>query len=140
VIVRVVVAVVLFAVCAGVAWWIDRRRRADAPAQGPAAIPVQLDRADFPRPDVTWLVVLFTSNACASCAGLIDKATPLQSDDVAVVEVEYSVRRDLHERYHVQAAPLTLVAGPDGVVVAHLLGAFAAAELWAAVPSRRPPA
>jgi len=112
--VRIAIAVALFLLLSGVAWWLERRRRTHAPSQGTASTPAQLDRLDFDRPDAPWLVVLFTSNACASCAGLYDKALPLASEDVAVVEVEFPGRRALHERYHVQAAPMTLVADHEG--------------------------
>jgi hypothetical protein len=134
---RVVVAVVLFALLAAVAWWLERRRREDAPTQSPLTTPTQLDRADFVRPETPWLVVLFTSSNCDSCAGLYDKAATLESDDVAVTEVEYFANRGLHERYHVDAAPMTLVADDRGVVRASFLGAFAAPELWSTVADLR---
>ena len=66
-VVRVVVAVTLFALLAVLAWWLERRRLSDAPMQTPGLPPTQLDRADFPRPEVPWLVVLFTSSTCESC-------------------------------------------------------------------------
>jgi len=135
--VRVVVAVVLFALLAAVAWWLERRRGHDAPTQSPSATPTQLDRADFARPDAPWLVVLFTSRNCDSCAGLYDKAATLESDDVAVTEVEYFSNRSLHERYHVDAAPMTLVADDRGVVRVSFLGAFAAPELWSTIAELR---
>lgn len=135
--VRLVVAVVLFAVLGALAWWWERRRRRDAPTQTPGVAPTQLDRADFPRPDAPWLVVLFTSNTCESCAGLYDKAAALESDEVVVVEIEYFAHRDLHARYQVDAAPMTLVADADGVVRLSFLGAFAAPELWTAVAELR---
>jgi len=134
---RVIVAVVLFAVLAALAWWLERRRRADAPTQSPGVAPTQLDRADFARPAAPWLVVLFTSKTCDSCEGLFAKAATLESDDVAVTEIEYFARKDLHERYHVDAAPMTLVADADGVVRASFLGAFAASDLWTAVAAIR---
>jgi hypothetical protein len=81
--------------------------------------------------------VLFTSSNCDSCAGLYDKAATLESADVAVAEVEYFANRALHERYHVDAAPMTLVADDRGVVRASILGAFAAPELWNAVAELR---
>lgn len=136
-ILRIVVAVVLFAVLAALAWWLERRRRVDAPTQSPGVAPSQLNRADFPRAEAPWLVVLFTSKTCDSCAGLLDKAAALESDDVAVAEVEYFAHPDLHERYHVDAAPMTLIADADGVVRASFLGAFAAPELWTAVAEVR---
>jgi hypothetical protein len=136
-IVRVVVAVVLFAALALFAWWWERRRRDDAPTQAPSVAPAQLDRADFARPDAPWLVVLFTSSNCDSCAGLYDKAAALESDEVAVTEVEYFAAPQIHERYHVAAAPMTLVADADGIVRLSFLGAFAAPELWSAVAELR---
>ena len=135
--VRIVVAVALFAVLAGLAWWLERRRRHDPPTQTPGVPPAQLDRGDFARPGAAWLVVLFTSSNCDSCVGLYDKAAALESDVVAVTEVEYFTRPELHERYHVDAAPMTLIADAAGVVRMSFLGAFAAAELWTAVAELR---
>jgi hypothetical protein len=137
VLVRVVVAVALFALLAALAWWLERRRRDDPPTQAASDAPVQLDRADFPRPQVPWLVVLFTSSNCDSCVGLYDKAIALESDDVVVSEIEYFAQPGLHERYHVEAAPMTLIADADGVVRVSLFGSFAAAELWNAVAALR---
>jgi hypothetical protein len=127
---RIAIAVAVFVVLLVVAYWLERRRRADVPTQSAVNTPEQLDRHDFERPDASWLVVLFTSKTCDSCAGLMEKAAPLASDDVAVEEVEYFAQRDLHERYHINAAPLTLVADREGVVRASYAGAFNAAELW----------
>jgi hypothetical protein len=135
--VRIVVAVALFCVLAAVAWWLERRRRTDAPTQGAAVAPDQLDRSDFPRPDAVWLVVLFTSANCMSCEGLFEKASPLESADVAVVEAEFPSARDIHERYKIAAAPMTVIADRDGVVRGTLIGAYNATELWNAVAELR---
>ena len=132
-----VIALALFAVLFGVAVWLERRRRADAPTQATIATPDQLDRQDFPHPERPWLVALFTSSTCESCQGLYDKARPLESDEVAVVELEYRTARALHERYHVDVAPLTLVADRDGVVQSTFVGAFTATDLWNAVTELR---
>jgi hypothetical protein len=137
VVLRIVIALVLFAVLAAVAWYLERRRPRQAPTQAATAAPVQLDRKDFPDPGAAWLVVLFTSKNCASCAGLIDKALPLASDDVSVTEVEYFANRELHERYHIDTAPMTLIADADGVVKMALVGAFSAPDLWNAVAGLR---
>ena len=134
---RIAIAGVLFVVLGGVAWLLERRRHANAPSQGTSLAPEQLDRGDFARPDAPWLVVLFTSDACASCEGLYDKAAPLASDDVAVVEIAFPERRVLHDRYHVRAAPMTLVADREGVVRATFFGAFTATDLWNAVAQLR---
>ena len=85
------------------------------PTQGRAIVPQQLDRRDFPRPDAPWLVALFTSQHCDSCAGLFDKAKPLESDDVSVAEVEYGAQPELHRRYQIDAAPITVLADAAGV-------------------------
>jgi hypothetical protein len=134
---RIVIAATLVVVLAGVAWWLERRRRRDAPSQGAPVTPVQLDRRDFPSPETPWLVVLFTSDACASCEGLYDKAAPLAGNEVAVVEVGWPAGRVLHERYQVHLAPLTLVADHDGVVRATFAGAFNAPDLWNALADLR---
>jgi thioredoxin-related protein len=61
----------------------------------------------------------------------------LESDAVAVQEVESLVRRDLHDRYGVEAVPTVVVADADGVVQASFVGVPPAAELWAAVAEVR---
>ena len=99
-----------------------RRRRPDAPAQVTRAVPSQLDRADFERPDADWLVAVFTSATCGSCADVLAAATGLVGVEVAVVEVEYQTRRPLHERYGVEAVPLLVIADADGVVRASKFG------------------
>lgn len=135
--VRIVIAVVAFVVIAGLAYWLERRRRTDAPPQPIDVAPAQLDRNDFPRPEVPWLVVLFTSKNCESCAGLYDKAKPLESDAVAVTEVEYFDNKALHERYRINAAPLTVIADAEGVVRDALVGAYPTTELWTRVAAAR---
>jgi hypothetical protein len=134
---RIVLAVALLVVIAGIAWWLEQRRRRDAPLQGAPVAPAQLDRHDFAAPDTPWLVVLFTSQTCDSCEGLYEKAAPLESADVAVVELEFPSERTLHERYHVVAAPMTLVADHEGVVRASFFGAFSATDLWNTVAELR---
>ena len=128
--VRIVIAIVIVALAAGVAFWLERRRKVAPPTQGRAIVPQQLDRRDFPNPDAPWLVVLFTSKTCESCAGLLDKARPLASDQVSVAEVEYTANRELHERYRIDAAPVTVLADAEGVTRASFVGAFAATDLW----------
>lgn len=129
VIVAAVVAVIL------------ERRRPDAPMQGGGTstwqAPTQLDRADFPRPDVPWLVAVFTSATCQSCAEAMARANVLASEAVAVEEAEYTARGDLHKRYRVDAVPTVVVADAEGVVQASFVGPPSAADLWAAVAGAR---
>jgi hypothetical protein len=137
VLVRIVIAVVILAVAGGVAWWLERRRVTAPPTQGRAVVPQQLDRNDFARPDAPWLVVLFTSEHCDSCAGLYDKAKPLESADVSVTEVEYGANPELHRRYKIDAAPITVLVDRAGVTRESFVGAFAATELWNALAEVR---
>src|SRR5438067_12375194 len=136
---RIVVAVVIVAVVAAVAFVLDRRqvRNIDAPTQRTWPVPTQLDRRDFDHPEVPWLVVVFSSSTCDSCATVLSHAAVLESDNVAVQEVESVAHRDLHDRYGVEAVPTVVVADAEGVVQASFVGVPPAAELWAAVAEVR---
>ena len=136
---RVVIAVAVVVVAVAVAAVLDRRRRRDAPTQPQWAVPVQLDRADFDRPDAPWLVVLFTSSTCDTCAASVDKARVLEASDVVVQVVEVTARPDLHARYGIDAVPTLVVAGADGAVRLSYVGPPPAAELWAEVAKLRDP-
>ena len=138
---RVVLALALVAVAVLVAV-VVQRRRPDAPSRPAFSVPLQIDRADFTRPEAPWLVVVFTSSTCDSCAGVWDKARHLDADGdgpVAVQEVEVTAAPELHRRYGVDAVPLVLIADADGVVVRHFLGPVTATDLWAAVAEAREP-
>jgi len=134
---RVAIAIVLFAALAAIAFWIERRKRTDAPPTPVGRPPEQLDRADFARPDAPWLVVLFTSSSCDSCQGLFDKARPLESEQVSVTEVDWPAERALHERYRIDAAPITVLVDAEGVTRASFVGAFTATDLWNALAELR---
>ncbi len=117
-----------------------RRRGVDAPTRGPSwATPTQLDRADFERPDAPWLVAVFSSTTCLSCQAVWSKAEHLRSDAVAVQELQAVQRRDLHQRYGVEAVPMVLVADATGAVRASFLGEPTATDLWATVAEVREP-
>jgi hypothetical protein len=138
---RLVLALVLVAVAVVVAFVVQRRK--PAPPAGPTwNVPVQLDRADFARVDAPWLVVVFTSATCQSCAGVWERAVPLDAGPegpVAVQQVEVTAEPELHRRYGIDAVPLTLVVDEQGVVVKHFIGPLTATDLWAAVAEAREP-
>jgi hypothetical protein len=136
---RLVLVLVLVAVAIGVAVVVERRRRPDAPTNVGHTVPDQLDRRDFARPEAPWLVAVFTSASCSTCAGVWDKARLLASDDVAVHEVEVGTARDLHERYRITAVPALVVADGEGAVRASFLGPVTATDLWATVAELREP-
>lgn len=133
---RLVLALVLVLVATGVAL-VLQRRRPDAPTQRTWAVPTQLDRDDFPGVDAEWLVAIFTSATCSTCAGVLERAEPLRSDQVAVVDVELTAQRALHERYHVDAVPTLVVADAAGVVVASHVGPVSTSELWSTLATVR---
>jgi hypothetical protein len=123
-------------VAAVVAILVERRKPA-APTQPTWTVPAQLDRDDFAAPTAPWLLAVFTSAACDSCAAAVQKANVLASDDVAVQEVEVAARRDLHDRYGIEAVPLILLADAAGVVRKSFAGPPSATDLWAAVAEAR---
>ena len=130
------VAVVLVLAAVAVAVVLDRRRP-PAPTAARWVVPSKVDRLDFSRPEAPWLVAVFSSATCASCAAVVAKARPLESDEVAVEEVEYGARRDLHRRYGVDAVPCIVVADAGGVVRASFIGPATATDLWATLADLR---
>ncbi len=137
---RLAVAAAIVAVAALVALVLRRRRRPDAPTQPSYQAPSQLDRDDFAEGGHPWLLVVFTSATCHTCADTLGKARAAASGEVGVVEVEYGAERELHRRYGIDAVPTLVLADADGVVHASFIGKVTATDLWAAVAeARRPP-
>lgn len=134
---RFVLVPVLVAVAIAIAAVIERRRRSDAPTQATWSVPTQLDRSDFERPDAPWLVAVFTSADCQTCAGVAAKARVMDCAEVAVAEVEVAEARALHARYGIDAVPTTVVADAAGVVRTSWLGPVTATDLWAGVAKVR---
>lgn len=138
---RLVVAAVVVVVAVVVAL-VLQRRQTDPPARAAFQVPAQLDRDDFDRPDAPWLVAVFTSATCETCAGVWDRARPLDAgpgSPVVVQELEVGTEPALHERYGIDAVPLVVIADAEGVVVRHFLGPVTATDLWAAVAEARQP-
>ncbi|HEX7094825.1 MAG TPA: hypothetical protein VF183_03015 [Acidimicrobiales bacterium] len=130
----VVAAVVVVAVAIA---FVLQRRRPDAPVRTGFSVPDQIDRNDFVRPEAPWLVAVFTSATCATCADVWSKAQVLASDDVAVQELEYVRDRALHDRYQIDAVPALVVADRFGVVRRSFIGPVSATHLWAAMAELR---
>jgi hypothetical protein len=135
---RLIIAVVLVLVAAAVAWRLRARAEKD-PVRSAGEVPRQLHRADFPRIDAAWLIVLFSSAQCDSCASMAAKVAVLDCDEVAVCDVEFSADRALHQRYAIDSVPLVVVADRDGVTRAAFLGPASATDLWSAVAELRRP-
>jgi hypothetical protein len=136
---RLLIVVVIVAVVGIIALVVRSRRTADAPTQKRFAVPQQLDRADFDRPDASWLVAVFSSATCDVCHSVVDKAQVLESPEVAVVNVEYLSARKLHEKYSIEAVPTVVIADANGVNRAGFIGPMSATDLWAAVAEAREP-
>lgn len=137
---QIVLAAGLVGLAVVVAQVIRRRREVDAPSQPRSfSMPAQLDRADFDRPDAPWLVIVFSSGTCQTCADVVAKARVVACRDVVVQEVEFTAARRLHERYGIDAVPTLVVADSAGVVKAGFLGPMSATDLWAAVAEAREP-
>jgi hypothetical protein len=101
---RLLVVAVVAVVAVAIALVVQRRRPAAAPVRTGYNVPGQLHRPDFTRADAEWLVAVFTSATCDTCAGVWDKVRVLESDAVAVQEVEVSADRELHDRYRIVVA------------------------------------
>jgi hypothetical protein len=125
---RVLLAVGI-ALAVGLLAILLERRRPEPPSQRKWAVPDQLDRADFDRPGAPWLVAVFSSATCNSCATAVARARGLASADVAVQEVEVGAQGDLHRRYNVEAVPTLVVADRQGVVRASIVGPPSEGEL-----------
>jgi len=136
---RLIVAAVIVAVVGIIAVVVRKRRVPDAPTQKHFEAPEQLDRNDFPRPSTPWLVAVFSSATCDVCQTVVEKAKVLESDEVVVVDVEFTADRALHERYGIDAVPTLVVADAEGVAQAAFLGPMTATDLWAAVAEARSP-
>ena len=58
-------------------------------------------------------------------------------EQAPVVEVEYTLQPDLHARYQIDAAPITVLVDSEGVTRAAFVGAYSAPELWSALADLR---
>ena len=133
------IAVGVLVIAFGVAAALRRRRTVDAPTQPSFAAPRQIDRRDFPEVEAPWLVAVFSSATCVTCADVVAKADVLRCSQVGVVDVEYSGAPELHRKYKVDAVPIAVIADRDGVVRASFVGPMSATDLWAAVAEVRNP-
>ncbi|MEQ1873935.1 MAG: hypothetical protein ABL953_09420 [Ilumatobacteraceae bacterium] len=133
---QLVVAVGVVVVAVGVGLVLRKRQQVAAPTQASRAVPVQLDRADFAAAE-PWLVAVFSSATCNTCADVVRKAEVLRSADVGVVEVEFASARELHRKYDIQVVPMVAIADSEGVVRAGFAGPVTAEDLWGALADVR---
>lgn len=129
---RLVIAAIGVVVAVVIALLAERRRqrRVGAPA---FVAPERVDRADFRRSDAPWLLVVFTSKTCDTCAAVVAMITELESDEVATQELEVGRDGEVHERYGVRAVPLLVLADRSGEVRFHVFGPVRRDEVDAAL-------
>lgn len=120
-----------------VAWLVSRLGVRGGPADNTRHVPRRVDRLDFVRPEAEWLVAVFTSATCSTCAGVWERARLLESDHVAVQELEFDAAAVLHARYRIDAVPTLVIADRDGEVRRAFLGPTSSADLWAAMAEVR---
>ena len=65
------------------------------------------------RPEAPWLVAVFTSSTCDTCAGVWERAELLTSDQVATQRVDFQTDKALHERYNIDGVPTLVVADAE---------------------------
>lgn len=136
---QVIMAGAVLIVALSIGAVLRRRQTIDAPSQPTFAAPSQIDRADFEGVETPWLVAVFSSASCVTCADVVRKAKVLACGEVAVIDVEHSASPALHRKYHVDAVPIAIVADRAGVVRASFVGPMSATDLWAAVAEVRHP-
>lgn len=129
-------AVVAVAVVVGLV--LRARQVVRAPTQPSVVVPAQLDRADFDAP-TPWLVAVFSSATCITCADVVRKAQVLASTEVTVLDIEFGAAKMLHKKYDIQVVPMVAIVDGDGVVRAGFAGPVTATDLWAAVAEARQP-
>lgn len=131
----IVVAVAVLALGVG---WFMQKQAPDAPTSVPNhKTPAQVDRNDFTRPDAPWLVAVFTSATCSTCAKVWTSTQLVESVEVAIQNAEVKDDADLHERYNITAVPAVIIADSSGVVRGSFLGPPTSADLWAKLAELR---
>ena len=130
--IQLLVAAGVVAIAVVVGLVLRRRQRVDVPTQVSYDAPTQLDRADFPEATAQWLVAVFSSASCTSCADVVRKASVLRTEAVDVVDVEYTAAKALHAKYGIEGVPIVVIADSDGVVRKNFIGPVTATDLWAA--------
>lgn len=137
---RVLLVGAIVVAAAILAWVLERRRvAASKPVRTAAPVPSQIDRTDFARPGAEWLVLLFSSDACESCAAMAARISPLENDVVAVDQAEYAQRPEIHDKYGIESVPVLGFYDRDGVARETFVGSVDSTTLWASLGRLRGP-
>ncbi len=128
-----VAVVVGLAAASVVAYIVERRSRTSPSTFTGTVVPQLVDRSDFDEPRAPWLIAVFTSDSCNACAEVLARARSAASDDVVIHEIEFVRDRLLHEKYDVDAVPMTLLVDRTGAAAASWLGPLNLDELHTAI-------
>jgi len=101
---------------------LARRHASPAETEADHHIPDHLDGTDFNNPDGRRMLVVFSSNKCDTCAVVVESAMKLDFPWLMVDVVDIETREGLHNKYGIDAVPVTLLAETSGHVVKSFLG------------------
>lgn len=93
-------------------------RMTAAPTNTPNDPPGSLDRSDFRAPTAEWLIAVFTSATCSSCAAVLSELRGHESASVVVEDVEVGASGELHRKYNIDSVPTAVIV--DGSGTTHL--------------------
>jgi len=105
-------AIVAAAAIALAVW--QQRQQAVAPTATRGEPPTALDRRDFRGPDAPWLIAVFTSATCSSCAAVLAELRERESSEIVVAEVEVGAEARLHRKYAIESVPTAVIADVTG--------------------------
>lgn len=108
----IIMAIAAAAAIALAAWQQGQRRAAPTVARGEP--PTSLDRRDFRSPDAPWLIAVFTSATCSSCAAVLTELRTHDGTEVVVVDVEIGDEPALHSKYGIESVPTAVIADVTG--------------------------
>ncbi len=97
-------------------------RRAAAATEQDHHIPDVVSASDFGIPEDQWMLVVFSSDKCATCAVVVEAVSRIDMPDLTVAVVGIERMPGLHAEYRIDAVPTTIVADPTGSVRKSFLG------------------
>ena len=136
---QLIIVAAVAIVALGVGWFVQQQAPDVPTAPVNHTTPDQVDRADFARPDAEWLVAVFTSATCETCAKVWTSTQLVESDYVAIQNIEVKEDKELHDRYNITAVPAVIIVDAQGVSRASFLGPPSSADLWAKLAEVREP-
>lgn len=121
---QVAVVVVLGAVAAAVAWFRGAAETSLHPSGAPPGPcpPWSTATTSTGRRGTHPGFVVFSSSTCLACQGTWDKVQALEAEPVAVQRVDAIERKDLHDRYGIDAVPMVVVVDQAGTVRKDFVG------------------